>query len=141
MKRLACLAVLMLVAGLAGPTQAQTQAQLPFGTPRPDMGKAPQCTKEYTKGVGQQLDMMEKLRASGPEFVGQICTLIEGGSALIGGELPDSLRQQLKTTLGFDVDLRFIKTQCRVGQGNLDREVMSEIGRLKSELLRCNDTI
>ena len=101
----------------------------------------PQCNKDYLKGVQQQLDVMEKLRASGPEFVGQICTLIEGGSALIGGELPDSLRQQLKTTLGFDVDLRFIKTQCRVGQGNLEREFMTEIGRLKSELLRCNDTI
>jgi hypothetical protein len=141
MKRLACLAVLMLVAGLAGPAQAQIQPPLPFGTPRPDIGKAQQCTKDYTKGVQQQLDMMEKLRASGPEFVGQICNLIEGGSALLGGELPDSLRQQLKTTLGFDVDLRFIKTQCRVGQGNLDREVMTEIGRLKSELIRCNDTI
>lgn len=136
MKRLACLAVLMLVASLAGPAQAQ----LPFGTPRPDMAK-PQCSKDYLKGVQQQLDVMEKLRASGPEFVGQICTLIEGGSALIGGELPDSLRQQLKTTLGFDVDLRFIKAQCRVGQGNLEREFMTEIGRLKSELLRCNDTI
>lgn len=136
MKRLASLAVLMLVASLAGPAQAQ----LPFPTPRPDMTK-PQCSKDYLKGVQQQLDVMEKLRASGPEFVGQICTLIEGGSALIGGELPDSLRQQLKSTLGFDVDLRFIKAQCRVGQGNLEREFMTEIGRLKSELLRCNDTI
>ena len=133
MKRLACLAVLMLVAGPA-------KAQLPFPTPRPDLAK-PQCIKDYLKGVQQQLDVMEKLRASGPEFVGQVCTLIEGGSALIGGELPDSLRQQLKSTLGFDVDLRFIKTQCRVGQGNLEREFMTEIGRLKSELLRCNDTI
>ena len=130
MKRLACLAVLVLVASLVGPAQAQ----LPFPTPRPDMGK-PQCNKDYLKGVQQQLDVMEKLR------VGQICTLIEGGSALIGGELPESLRQQLKSTLGFDVDLRFIKTQCRVGQGNLEREFMTEIGRLKSELLRCNDTI
>jgi hypothetical protein len=137
MKRLACLAVLMLVASLAGPAHAQ----FPFGTPRPDMSQAPQCTKDYLKGVQQQLDMMEKLRSTGPEFVGQICSLIEGGSALIGGELPDSLRQQLKNTLGFDIDLRFIKTQCRVGQGNLDREMMTEIGRLKSELLRCNDTI
>jgi hypothetical protein len=136
MKRLACLAVLMLVASLAGPAQAQ----LPFPTPRPDMTR-PQCTNDYLKGVQQQLDVMEKLRASGPEFVGQVCTLIEGGSALIGGELPDSLRQQLKSTLGFDVDLRFIKMQCRVGQGNLEREFMTEIGRLKSELLRCNDTI
>jgi len=37
--------------------------------------------------------------------------------------------------------LRFIKTQCRVSQGNLDREVMSQIGYLKSELMRCTTTI
>jgi hypothetical protein len=140
MKRLSCLAVLMLVAGLAGPAQAQLPS--PFGPPRLDMGKA-QCTKDYLKSVEQQLSVMEQFRSSGPELVGQICTLIEGGSALLGkdGELPDSLRQQLKTTLGFDIDLRFIKTQCRVGQGNLDRELMTQIGQLKSELLRCGNTI
>ena len=138
MKRLSCLAVLLLIASLSGPAQAQLPS--PFGPPRQDMSKA-QCTKDYLKSVEQQLSVMEQLRSSGPEFVGQICTLIEGGSALLGGELPDSLRQQLKTTLGVDVDLRFIKTQCRVGQGNLDRELMSQIGQLKSELLRCGDTI
>jgi hypothetical protein len=67
--------------------------------------------------------------------------MIESGSALIGGELPDSTRQQLKDWLGFDIDLRFIKAQCRLGQGNLDREVMSQIGFLKSELIRCDGTI
>ena len=51
------------------------------------------------------------------------------------------MRQQLKGLLGVDIDLRFIRTQCRVSQGNLDREVMSNIGYLKSELMRCNDTI
>lgn len=136
MKRFASLALLALVAGLSGPAQAQ----FPFGTPR-EPGKVQQCTKDYLKSVEQQLAVLEKLRDTGPEFVGQVCSLIESGSALIGGELPDSLRQQLKSTLGFDVDLRFIKTQCRVSQGNLDREMMSEIALLKSELLRCGDTI
>jgi hypothetical protein len=51
------------------------------------------------------------------------------------------VRQQIKTWLGVDVDLRFVETQCRVSQGNLDREVMSQIGYLKSERMRCNDTI
>jgi hypothetical protein len=138
MKRLACLAVLMLVASLSGPAQAQ----LPFGNPLPEPGKRAQCTKDYVKTVEQQVAILEKLRASGPEFVGQICSLIETGSAWMGGELPDSVRQQLKTTLGVDIDLRYIKTQCRVSQGNLDREMMTEIGALKSELLRCGgDTI
>jgi hypothetical protein len=139
MKRFAALAVLMLIAGLAGPAQAQF---LPFGTPLPEPGKKAQCTKDYVKSVEEQLAMMEKLRASGPEFVGQVCSMIESGSALIGGELPDSIRQQLKSALGIDVDLRFIKAQCRLSQGNLDREMMTEAGRLKLELLRCSaDTI
>jgi hypothetical protein len=39
------------------------------------------------------------------------------------------------------VDLRFIKMQCRVAQGNLDREMMTQVGFLKAELQRCVDTI
>ena len=140
MRLLATMAVLTVVAGLAG--SAAAQMPFPFGgTPSPELGKAETCTKDYVKSVEAQIAAMEKLRTSGPEFVGQICTLIESGSAIVGGELPDSVRQQLKGLLGVDVDLRFIKTQCRVSQGNLDREVMSNIGFLKSELMRCNDTI
>ena len=139
MKFLATMAMLTIIAGLAGPASAQMP--LPFGGPQPDPGKMPQCTKDYVKSVEAQIEGMEKLRASGPEFVGQICTLIESGSALVGGELSDATRQKLKGLLGFDIDLRFIKTQCRVSQGNLDREVMSQIGFLKAELIRCNGTI
>jgi hypothetical protein len=134
------MAVLVLAAGLSG--AAVAQMPFPFGgTPMPEPGKMPKCTKDYVKSVEAQVNAMEKLRTSGPEFVGQICTLIESGSAIVGGELPDGVRQQIKGLLGVDIDLRFIKTQCRVSQGNLDREVMSQIGFLKSELLRCNDTI
>jgi hypothetical protein len=134
------MAALAVTAGLAG--SAAAQMPFPFGGPQmPEPGKAPPCTKEYVKSVEAQIGAMQKLRASGPEFVGQVCSLIEAGSAIVGGELSDSTRQQLKGMLGFDVDLRFIKTQCRVSQGNLDREVMTHIGYLKSELTRCNDTI
>ena len=140
MKFLPTMAMLTIVAALAG--SAAAQMPLPFGgTPMAEPGKMPKCAQEYVKSVEAQVAAMEKLRASGPEFVGQICTLIESGSAIVGGELPDSVRQQIKGLLGVDVDLRFIKTQCRVSQGNLDREVMSNIGFLKSELMRCNDTI
>ncbi|HJU33179.1 MAG TPA: hypothetical protein VJ740_17065 [Hyphomicrobiaceae bacterium] len=138
MRLLPALAIIALAA--AGPAAAQMP--LPFGGPQPaEPGKFAECTKDYVKSVEQQIVAMEKLRASGPELVGQVCTLIESGSALLGGELPDGVRQQLKGMLGFDIDLRFIKTQCRVGQGNLDREVMTQIGFLKSELLRCDGTI
>ena len=92
MKLVACLAMLTLVAGLAGPARAQ----FPFGAPRPEIGKMPQCSKDYRKSVEEQLQVLEKLRSAGPELVGQVCALIETGSALIGGELPESARQQIK---------------------------------------------
>jgi hypothetical protein len=140
MRLLPTLAVLTLTAALSG--SATAQLPLPFGSPPlPEPGKFAKCTKDYVKSVEEQIAAMEKLRAAGPEFVGQVCTLIESGSALLGGELPDSMRQQLKGMLGFDIDLRFIKAQCRLSQGNLDREVMSQIGFLKSELIRCDGTI
>jgi hypothetical protein len=104
MKFLPSMAMLVLVAGLSG--AAVAQMPFPFGgQPQPEPGKMPKCTKDYVKSVETQIAAMEKLRASGPELVGQICTLIESGSALLGGELPDSVRQQLKGLLGVDVDL------------------------------------
>jgi hypothetical protein len=140
MRLLPTLAVFTIAAALSG--SAAAQLPLPFGGPQlPEPGKFAKCTKDYVKSVEEQIAAMEKLRASGPELVGQVCTLIESGSALLGGELPDSMRQQLKGILGFDIDLRFIKAQCRLSQGNLDREVMSQIGFLKSELIRCDGTI
>jgi len=127
-----------LAAGLAGPATAQ----LPFGTPPlPESGVRRQCSKDYLASLEAQAKAVEKLRAAGPEFVGEICSAIEQGSALLGGELPDAMRRQLKDLLGLDVDLRFIKTQCRIGQGNLDRELTTQLGFLKSEIIRCNDSI
>jgi hypothetical protein len=140
MKVLPTVAMIAMVAGLAG--SAAAQMPFPFGGPQmPQPGKMAQCTQDYIKSVETQITAMEKLRSTGPQFVGQVCSLLESGSAIVGGELPDSVRQQLKAVLGVDIDLRFIKTQCRVSQGNLDREVMSQIGFLKSELLRCDGTI
>ena len=138
MKFLLWTAMLTLAAGLTGPASAQIP--FPFGGP-PEPGKAPQCTQAYVKSVETQIAGMQKLRNAGPAFVGQVCTLIESGSAIVGGEFSDDTRQKIKGLLGIDIDLRFIKTQCRVSQGNLDREVMTQIGYLKSELIRCNDTI
>lgn len=117
-----------------------TSAQSFFSLPRPEGGKQAECNKEYKQNLDLQVAAIEKLRTSAPEMVGHVCTLIEQGSAWLGGELSDSTRQRLKGILGFDIDLRLIKTQCRVGQGNLDRELMTELGFLKSEQMRCKDT-
>jgi len=140
MKHLIRGAALAVAVGIAGVAQAQLPFPLP-GEPAPDISKRPQCTKDYVQSVQKQITGLEALRTAGPDTVGYVCSLIEMGSNWLGGELSDATRQQLKDKLGFDVDLRFIKTQCRVSQGNLDRELMTQIGYLKSELVRCNDTI
>ena len=134
-------AVLTVLGALAGAAQAQLPFSLPGEPPDTNLHKRPQCTADYRRTVEQQISGLEKFRSAGPEAVGQVCSLIEWGSDWLGGELSESTRKQLKDTLGFDVDLRFIRTQCRAGQGNLDRELMTRIGYLKAELVRCNDTI
>lgn len=133
-------AAIAVAIGLVGVAQAQLPFPLP-GEPPPDISKRPQCTKDYVSSVHKQITGLETLRTAGPDTVGYVCSLIEMGSNWLGGELSDATRKQLKDSLGFDVDLRFIRTQCRVSQGNLDRELMTQIGYLKAELVRCNDTI
>jgi hypothetical protein len=131
-----------LAVALAAILAAPATAQLPFGTPPlPESGVRRQCNKDYLAALEAQAKAVAKLRSAGPQFVGEICSVIEQGSALFGGELPDGMRRQLKDLLGLDVDLRFIKTQCRIGQGNLDRELTTQLGFLKSEMIRCNDSI
>jgi hypothetical protein len=140
MTLLSRVAAVVVLVGLAGSAAAQLPFPLP-GQPDTDFSKRPQCTKDYLKSVQQQITVLDTVRSAGPEAVGQICSLIETGSAWFGGELPDSMRKQLKDSFGVDIDLRYIRTQCRVSQGNLDRELVTQLGFLRSELVRCNDTI
>jgi hypothetical protein len=121
---------------------AAAQAQLPFPfEPEPDFSKRAQCTRDYVRSVEKQAAAIEKLRSAGPEAVGKLCSLIEMGNAWLGGKLPDDLRKELRGLLGFDVDIERIAAQCRVSQDTLDRELMTMHGRLKAELVRCDDTI
>ena len=83
---------------------------------------------------------LDKLRTAGPEAVGQLCSLIEFGSDWLGGELPDG-RASSSRPARLRHRSALHQTQCRVSQGNLDRELMTQLGFLKSELVRCNDTI
>jgi hypothetical protein len=112
MKLLATMAALTVAACLTG--TATAQMPLPFGgTPVPEPGKSPQCTKDYVKSVEAQIAAMEKLRSSGPDFVGQICNLIRSGRCRRRRALDETSTQSV---LGVDIDLRFIKTQCRVAR-------------------------
>jgi hypothetical protein len=63
------------------------------------------------------------------------------GAAALGGELPEGIRGQLKELLGVDIDFRFLRTQCRQSQGDLDRELRTQLGFFRAELQRCNRNI
>jgi hypothetical protein len=119
---------------------AHAQLPFPFG-PEPDFSKRAQCTRDYVRSVEQQAAALAKLRTAGPEALGRLCTLAEMGSAWLSGKLTDDTRKELRSLLGFDVDLDRIAQQCRAGQDALARELAAKHAQLRAELLRCDDTI
>ena len=132
------LVVLALGLALSLGTAARAQLPFPFGQ-EPDLSKRPQCTKDYVQSVKGALEAMEKLRTSGPEAIGRVCALIAMGSTWLGRD-PEA-RAKLREILGFDMDLERAETQCRAGQDTITRELGDMIGRLRADLLRCDDTI
>jgi hypothetical protein len=127
-------ALAIAAAGLAAAAHAQSPLPL---EPEPDFSRPQQCTRDHLRSVQSQVEALEKLRTAGPEAVGRICGLIEMGSAWLGGELPDDLRRELRSLLGFDVDLERLITQCRTGQDAFERELIAKLARLRAEQLRC----
>jgi hypothetical protein len=93
------------------------------------------------RSVKQLVAALEKLRTSGPETVGRLCSLVEMGSAWLGGELPEDVRKELRSLLGVDVDLKRMADQCRAGQDGIAHELAGKIRQLRAELVRCDDTI
>jgi hypothetical protein len=124
MKHLLVAAPMLLAATFGGTALAELPFPLP-GQPGPDLGRRPPCTDPYRDSLERQLAVLQGLRRTGPEAMHRVCTLIELGSAF----------------LGLDADLARIARQCRIGQGDLERDPVSRLGYLRSELVRCNDTI
>lgn len=145
----------------------QTQLPPPFGMPGPQLPMGEQCTPENRKRVAAQIESYEKLQSLARNEGEQFCTLLEntedlgklGDGKVIARLLPPEARKFLEALgvdfnktdmravlrmLGVDLDqldFRKIKAQCRQTQGEADRMFTSEIGRLKRELLLCEDTI
>jgi hypothetical protein len=92
----------LILAFAVGPS-ATAQAPFPYG-PEPGFSRRPQCTRDFVRSVETLVKALEKLRTSGPETVGRLCTLAEMGSAWLGGELPEDVRKELRRQLGVDVD-------------------------------------
>jgi hypothetical protein len=130
------------IVGFALALSATAQAQLPFPfQPEPDFTNRPQCTKDYVRSVESLATALEKLRTGGPDALGRLCTLVEMGSAWLGGDLPADIRRELRGLLGVDVDLKHMTEQCRAGQDGIARELTIKLQQLRAELVRCEDTI
>lgn len=146
----------------------QTQLPPPFGAqPGPQLPGREQCTPDRKKRLQAQIEAYQKLQSLSRNEAEQICSLIEntedlgklGDGKIIEQILPPEVRDFLKALgvdfaktdmravlrmLGVDLDnldFRKIKAQCRLTQGEADRLFTSEIGRLKRELLGCEDSI
>jgi hypothetical protein len=146
----------------------RTQLPPPFGAePNPQLPRREQCTADDRKRLEAQVEAYQKLQGLARNEGEQICTMVENSENLgkladgrmIERLLPPEARDFLKALgvdftktdmkavlkmLGVDLDqldMRKIKAQCRMAQGDADRMFTSEIGRLKRELLECNDTI
>jgi hypothetical protein len=146
----------------------RTQMPSPFGSyPGPRAPGVAQCTIEDRKRRAMQIQAYEKLQSLSRNEADQVCTLLESTEDLgkladgrvLEQMLPVELRDLLKALgvdfaktdmkavlkmLGVDLDnldLRKVKAQCRQTQGDADRMFTSEIGRLKRELLLCDDSI
>jgi hypothetical protein len=146
----------------------RTQLPPPFGAdPGPQVPGKEQCTPEDRKRRNMQIQAYEKLQSLSRNEADQLCSLLESTEDLgkladgrvLEQMLPVELRDLLKALgvdfaktdmkavlkmLGVDLDnldLRRVKAQCRQTQGEADRMFTSEIGRLKRELLLCDDSI
>ena len=145
----------------------RTQLPPPFGAPAPQLPGREQCTPDARKQTSAQIEAYEKLQGLARNEGAQICALIEntedlgklGDGKVIAQLLPPEARKLLEALgvdfaktdmravlkmLGVDLDqldFRKIKAQCRMTQGEADRMFTSEIGRLKRELLLCDDSI
>jgi len=156
-------------ARMSKPTRVErTQLPPPFGAqPGPQLPGREQCTPDNRKRTVAQIEAYEKLQSLTRNEGDQLCTLVEntedlgklGDGKIIAQLLPPEARKFLEALgvdfaktdmramlkmLGVDLDqldFRKIKAQCRQTQGEADRMFTSEIGRLKRELLTCEDTI
>lgn len=153
----------------ATPDTRLAQLPPPFGAPGPVIPGLQRCTPQYQSLLKLQMEGMRQLQRLTRAQGEQICSAIEDAETLGVDKFVDpSALQRLLTPeqrealqafgidlakvdvakimrlLGVDlsrIDLRRIKHQCRQGQGELDRYATSELGRLESEIFRCDDRI
>jgi hypothetical protein len=153
----------------AAPGIRRAQLPSPFGAPGPVVPGLQRCTPQYQALLELQMRGMRQLQLLSRAQGERLCSAIEDADTLGVDKLLDPRALQRFLTpeqrqalgafgidlakvdvagimrlLGIDlsrIDLRRIRHQCRQGQGELDRYATSEIGRLESELIRCDDRI
>jgi hypothetical protein len=141
----------------------------PFGAPGPVVPGPMRCTPQYQSLLKLQMEGMKQLQLLSRAQGEQLCSTLEGADQLGVDKLVDPKALQRLLTprqrdvleafgvdlakvdvakimrlLGVDlsrIDMRQLTHQCRQGQGELDRYATTELGRLESEIIRCDDRI
>jgi hypothetical protein len=153
----------------SAPGTRLAQLPPPFGAPGPITPGPQRCTPHYQGLLKLQMQGMRQLQLLSRAQGEQLCSEIEDADTLgvdkfvdprglqrfltpeqrealaaFGIDLAKVDVAKIMRLLGVDlsrIDLRKIKHQCRQGQGELDRYATSELGRLESEIIRCDDRI
>jgi hypothetical protein len=151
------------------PRPELAQLPPPFGSPGPIIPGPNKCTAHYQSLLKLQMEGMKQLQRLSRGQGETLCAGLEGADQLGVDKLvdPKQLQQfltpqqrELLEAFGIDlakvdvakvmrllgvdlsrVDLRQLKNRCRQGQGELDRFATAELGRLESEIIRCDDRI
>jgi hypothetical protein len=125
---------------------------------------AAQCSPQYQRLLQLQIQMLKRIQKLARSEGERLCVAVEAAdqpdrlidpkalSKLLTQderELLDALGidvsrvniGKLMRLLGIDLDLRELKHQCRQAQGGLERFASDELGRLASEVLRCEERV
>lgn len=122
----------------------------PQQNPAPKQAQ-PMCTKEYTASLEEQIKAHESMLNVGSEKIMLICDGIEKLEkgletfAVMIGRDKDSFKNEIEGMIGDiakplgspKLDFRLVKHACSQASGDIDRSIRTELGRLKSERLRC----
>lgn len=99
------------------------------------------CSAKNVKEMERQLEQLETLQSKTPETIGLFCAGIELVAKVMDWKddepLPPAINDLAKDILKQDITPRMVKAMCRRAEGEVGRNIRTEIGQLKDKLQTC----